>query len=203
MTEAGPLARDRSPDRKVPGAGTRSPHHGPMASLPLKKGKVQSELDRRTSTQLLSQNKELTSTGNIKMLFRTSVLRCLIQRRDCSAREQSDPIFTKQEFSQCTVCFQNIQGYSKISSRGNDAPSGRKRGGSLRSFTEGQKSCQESCTRAMNVSFWGRPAWGRGTAGGAALPTGDLSLSCMCTAGQNASEMTYPQTRGTGLGAGK
>lgn len=51
------------------------------------------------------------------MLFRTSVLGCLIQRRDCCAREQSDPIFTEPEFSHCTFCFQNTEEYSKIFSR--------------------------------------------------------------------------------------
>ena len=52
------------------------------------------------------------------MLFRTSVLRCLIQRRACCAREQSDPIVTKQEVSYCTFCFQNTEEYSKISQVG-------------------------------------------------------------------------------------
>lgn len=80
------------------------------------------------STALLSPNKELTSAGNVKMLFRTSVLRCLTQRRDCCAREQSDPVFTKQGFSRCTFCFQNTQDYSKFSSWGKDATSGSERG---------------------------------------------------------------------------
>lgn len=61
------------------------------------------------------------------MLFRTSVLRCLIQRRDCCAREQSDPISTKPEFSYCTFCFQNTKEYGKISSWGKEATSGNKR----------------------------------------------------------------------------
>lgn len=46
------------------------------------------------------------------MLFRTSVFRCLIQRKACCASEQNDPITTKPEFSHCTFCFQN----NKISS---------------------------------------------------------------------------------------
>ena len=83
---------------------------------------------RGTSTELLSPNKELTSAGNVKMLFRTSVLRCLTQRRDCRAREQSDPVFTKQGFSHCTFCFQNTQDHSKFSSWGKDATSGSERG---------------------------------------------------------------------------
>ena len=83
---------------------------------------------RGTSTELLSPNKELTSAGNVKMLFRTSVLRCLTQRRDCCAREQSDPVFTKQGFSHCTFCFQNTQDHSKFSSWGKDATSGSERG---------------------------------------------------------------------------
>lgn len=62
-----------------------------------------------TSTALLSPNKELTSAGDVKMLFRTSVLRCLTQRRYCCAREQSDPVFTKQGFSRCTFCFQTLR----------------------------------------------------------------------------------------------
>lgn len=62
------------------------------------------------------------------MLFRASVLRCLIQRRDCCAREQSDPVFTKQEFSRRTFCFQNIEDYSKFSSWDKEATSGTKRG---------------------------------------------------------------------------
>lgn len=62
------------------------------------------------------------------MLFRTSVLECLIQRRDCCAREQSDPIFTKPEFSHCTFCFQNTKEYSKISSQAKVDTSGNKRG---------------------------------------------------------------------------
>lgn len=81
-----------------------------------------------TSTELLSPNKELTSAGNVKMLFRTSVLRCSTQRRDCCAREQSDPVFTKQGFSHCTFCFQNTQDHSKFSSWGKDATSGSGRG---------------------------------------------------------------------------
>lgn len=61
------------------------------------------------------------------MLFRTSVFRCLIQRRDCCAREQSDPIVTKPEFSHSTFCFQNTKEDSKISSQGEEATSGNKR----------------------------------------------------------------------------
>lgn len=49
------------------------------------------------------------------MLFRTSVFRCLIQRKDCCASEQNNPIPIKPEFSHCTFCFQNIKEY-KISS---------------------------------------------------------------------------------------
>lgn len=50
------------------------------------------------------------------MLFRTPVLRCLTQRKDCCAREQSGPVDTEPGFSHCTFCFQNIKEYSKISS---------------------------------------------------------------------------------------
>lgn len=50
------------------------------------------------------------------MLFRTSVFRCLIERKNCYASEQNDPIPTKPEFSHCTFCFQNIKEYNKISS---------------------------------------------------------------------------------------
>lgn len=50
------------------------------------------------------------------MLFRTFVLRAVTQRRACWAREQSDPIFTRQGFSHCTFCLQNTWEYSTISS---------------------------------------------------------------------------------------
>lgn len=88
-------------------------------------------------TPLLSLKKGWLSTGDIKMLFRTSVLRCFIQRGDCCAGEQGDPICTKQDFSHRTFCFQNILEYSEISGcgAGKNASSRRRE-----ELTEGMKT---------------------------------------------------------------
>lgn len=70
------------------------------------------------------------------MLFRTSVFRCLIQRKACCASKQNDPITTKPEFSHCTFCFQNIKEYSKISSWAKQFLLETNGEGELKSFTE-------------------------------------------------------------------
>lgn len=105
---------------------------------------------------LLSPNKELTSAGNVKMLFRTSVLRCLTQRRDCCAREQSDPVFTKQGFSRCTFCFQNTQDYGKFSSSGKDATSGSEQE-ITEIFHRGAESLPRKSTANVGPEGW--PVW--------------------------------------------
>lgn len=146
----------KSPNEKVLGEAPSPPHKcnsrlGREHPCYLSRERT-SELDRGTSIKLLSLNTELLSTGSIKMLFRTSVLRRLIQRRDCCAREQSDRIFTKQEFSHCTFCFQNTQDYSKFSSWGKEAASGSKRGDN---WTMSQKSWNPSKKKHSECKHWG------------------------------------------------
>lgn len=72
-----------------------------------------------------------------------------------TAREQSDPVFTKQGFSHCTFCFQNTQDHSKFSSWGKDATSGRRgdnRNLSQRSWKAFQgKAKQMSGLRGVSV----------------------------------------------------
>lgn len=92
-----PARPRRSPDTEEAPQEARSPPR--CKCVPATQDGKRHQNLTGTSTELLSPNKELTSAGNVKMLFRTSVLRCLTQRRDCCAREQSDPVFTKQGFS--------------------------------------------------------------------------------------------------------